>query len=172
MECERCKKAEATIHLTEIIKDVKSELHLCEACARDVGLNAKLSNFSLSVPEMLSFLDLNEVDQTADELRCKICNYTFIDYNKTGKLGCPDCYQSFAEPMKSIVSSYHGEQRHIGKLPLYTIDSIKEPARVARVPEIKDSISDLQRQLEYALDEERYEDAAVLRDRLKEINED
>jgi hypothetical protein len=43
---------EATVHLTEIIKNVKSEVHLCEACARGIGLNSKLSNFSLTVPDM------------------------------------------------------------------------------------------------------------------------
>ena len=99
MECERCKKNEATIHLTEIIKDIKSEVHLCEACAREVGLNAKLSNFSLSMPEMLSFLDLTEIDSTAEDFYCKVCGYSYLEYNKTGKLGCPDCYISFKESL-------------------------------------------------------------------------
>jgi len=171
MECERCKKCEATIHLTEIIKDVKSEIHLCEACAREVGLNAKLSNFSLSIPEMLSFLDITEIDENVEDARCKTCNRSFIEYNKTGKLGCPDCYDSFYDSMKSVVVSYHGDKKHVGKSPRYTIESIRETVTV-NAPGKNKSLSELQRQLENAVMEERYEDAAVLRDRLKEVMED
>ncbi len=168
MECERCKKNEATIHLTEIIKDVKSEVHLCEACAREVGLNAKLSNFSLSMPEMLSFLDLTEIDNTAEDFYCKVCGYSYLEYNKTGQLGCPDCYISFKESLDSIISGYHGDKKHMGKFPRYSSDSFKESIAVKTYMRV-DSVEGIKKELDLAVFEERYEDAAVLRDRLKEL---
>ncbi len=166
MECERCKKHEATIHLTEIIKDVKSELHLCESCAKEVGLNAKLSNFSLSMPEMLSFLDLSDIDGSAQDVHCRSCNYSFLQYGKTGALGCPDCYDSFRESLEPIIAGYHGERKHIGKSPRFSADSFRETV-LARKTGTESSMDDLKKELETAVSEERYEDAAVLRDRLK-----
>src|SRR5512136_920682 len=100
MLCERCKNIEATIHLTEIIKDLKSELHLCENCAREIGLNSKLSNFSLSIPEMLSFLDVDEVDEYVNGSICRTCGLSFVDYSRESKLGCPDCYRYLGESLK------------------------------------------------------------------------
>ena len=115
MLCERCQKKEATIHLTEIIKDVKSEVHLCENCAREIGLNSKLSNFSLSVPEMLSFLEINEVDDANDAVTCENCGLTYTEYRKKGKLSCPECYLYMKDSLEPVIMGYHGEKRHIGK---------------------------------------------------------
>ena len=80
MFCERCKNSEATIHLSEVIKDMKSEVHLCEGCAREVGLNTKISNFSLSLPEMLTFLNVDEVTDYKDGKHCSTCGSDFLDY--------------------------------------------------------------------------------------------
>ena len=170
MFCERCKKVEATIHLTEIIKDVKSEVHLCENCARDIGLNSKLSNFSLTIPEMLSFLDVNEVGEGTDGITCKKCGQTFMDYKRDGKLGCPDCYLYIGDSLKSIIAGYHGENRHIGKHPNnfeFLPDAvIEQPVQLKE----KNSINELREQLNIAVSEERYEDAALLRDKIKELD--
>ena len=117
MQCERCKNTEATIHLTEIIKDVKSEVHLCENCARGIGLNSKLSNFSLTIPEMLSFLDINEVEDYDDGSICKSCGLTFMNYSREGKLGCPDCYRYLSDSLKSVIFGYHGATKYLGKHP-------------------------------------------------------
>jgi hypothetical protein len=92
MYCERCKKNEATIHLSEIMKDIKSEVHLCEHCAREVGLNTKISNFTLTLPEMLTFMNVDEVNDFQGKKRCSTCGCDFIEYKTNGKLGCPDCY--------------------------------------------------------------------------------
>lgn len=170
MYCERCRDGEATIHLTEIIKDVKSELHLCEKCARDIGLNAKLSNFSLSIPEMLSFLDVNEIEGCPEGSACATCGVTFLDYSREGRLGCPDCYEYLGESLHSVIAGYHGATRHAGKHPLAGDDSAayvlpsREGIRPARMK--AEEYRDL---LEQAVREERYEEAAVLRDALREL---
>ena len=81
MICERCKKRDSTVHLTEIIKSVRSEVHLCEQCARDIGFNAKLSNYSLSIPDMLSFLDDDMAEN--DTGVCPCCGSTAAGFGMT-----------------------------------------------------------------------------------------
>lgn len=171
MFCEKCKHNEATVHLTEIIKNVKSEVHLCEACAREIGLNSKLANFNLTVPDMLSFLDLEEAGELVDANRCRGCGYTFLDYRKTGKLGCPECYRYLRSSLDQVVAGYHGGKRHVGKMPLNYIE-MKAPVRALpdknlKLAEKTDTIVDLKKKLEQAVEEERYEEAAVLRDRIR-----
>ncbi len=170
MFCERCKNIEATIHLTEIIKDVKSELHLCENCAREIGLNSKLSNFSLSIPEMLSFLDIDEVDDYVNGSVCKSCGMSFVDYSRESKLGCPDCYRYLGESLKSVIAGYHGAVKHTGKHPNNPvgITSITyEKTVVAANP--KKSMEELKNLLNRAVADERYEEAALLRDKIREL---
>jgi len=159
------------VHLTEIIKNVKSEVHLCETCAREIGLNSKLANFNLTVPDMLSFLEVEEAGDLVDANRCRGCGYTFLDYKKTGKLGCPECYRYLRSSLDPVVASYHGEKRHVGKMPLNYIE-MKAPVRVLpdkniKVAEKTDAIADLKRKLAQAVEEERYEEAAVLRDQIR-----
>ena len=166
MLCEKCHKEQASIHLTEIIKDVKSEVHLCENCARNIGLNSKISNFSISVPEMLSFLDVSEVDETNDLVKCKTCGLSFMDYNKDGKLGCPDCYKYLQDSLDTVIISYHGEKKHIGKFPENTVIKTKQIA-VKAEKKVNSSLNDLELELNNAVLDERFEDAAMLRDEIK-----
>jgi len=167
MLCEKCRNREATIHLTEIIKDVKSEVHLCEICAREIGLNSKLSNFSISVPEMLSFLDIEELDNLKDENMCQNCGFTYMDYNRTGKLGCPDCYAYLDEHLRSVIIGYHGSDKHVGKSPDNHLSPLESKDSASAKND--ESAEMLQRQLEKAVLEERYEEAAILRDRINDI---
>ena len=169
MFCERCKKNEATIHLSEVVKNIKSEVHLCEQCAREVGLNTKISNFSLSLPEMLNFLNVDEASDFKDRKRCQSCGCSFSDYRKNGKLGCPDCYDYLADELAPVLASFFADKRHIGKSPLIpasgktTIFNITEPRA-------EPDIDALRSELEAAVRDERYEDAAVLRDRIRELS--
>jgi protein arginine kinase activator len=170
MLCERCKKEEASIHLTEIIKDVKSEVHLCETCARDIGLNSKLSNFSLSVPEMLSFLEIDEVKGNEEQTMCKTCGLTFLQYSGNGKLGCPDCYTWLENPLSSVIKSYHGDRKHIGKAPRNFCNN-ETTGTVEKKIEQSMTVQELRTLLQNAVMEERYEEAAVLRDSINNAME-
>ncbi|MDY6933530.1 MAG: UvrB/UvrC motif-containing protein [Spirochaetota bacterium] len=173
MICERCGQSEATIHLTEIVKDIKSEVHLCEECARMNGLNTELSNFSISLPEMLSFLEVGDCDDALETYKCVKCNLSYLEYKKKGKLGCPDCYKYLWSALEPVISSYHCDKKHIGKFPLYCIDNGNSDEVLDDITSKKlledTGISELARKLEIAVLEERYEDAAQYRDKIKEI---
>ena len=178
MHCEKCKKRDATVHLTEIVKKVKAEIHLCEKCASQFGLNSKLSSFSLSVPDMLSFLNVAEVGNVDDTDVCLACGLSYLEYRRSGKLGCSECYKYMKFALGSIISSYHGESKHIGKVPFnYNKDTSPEPVLLeAKASVIKSGkrLEDLKSMLDSAVFEERYEDAARFRDmmsRLKELED-
>jgi protein arginine kinase activator len=169
MFCERCKKNEATIHLSEVVKNNKSEVHLCEQCARDVGLNTKISNFTLSLPEMLTFLNIDEVSDFREHRRCHSCGSSFMDYRKNGKLGCPDCYNFLSEKLAPVLLSFFADKRHIGKSP--RVSEIQKSVHVEFTRDsVEPDIETLRSELESAVNDERYEDAALLRDRIKEIS--
>jgi len=172
MKCEKCRQNDATIHLTEIIKNVKSEFHLCEKCARLVGINSKFSNFSLSVPDMLSFLDLDEVGDAVDSTVCANCGLTFLEYKRVGKLGCPRCYNYLKSSLEPVIRSYHGSYGHAGKVPSNYVEANDCPAVFledkSREGEREKSLVELRSMLQSAIGDERYEDAAVLRDRIRD----
>ncbi len=175
MMCEKCRKNEATVHLTEIIKNVKSEVHLCEGCAREIGLNSKLSNFSLTVPDMLSFLNVDEAGEIVDSHHCKRCGTTFVDYKKTGKLGCPECYRYIKSALDPVIANYHGEKKHIGKMPSNFIE-MKSTGKIflettTRVAEKTETLTELEKKLDLAVKDERYEEAAVFRDKIKKYKQ-
>ena len=169
MFCERCKKNEATIHLSEVIKDMQSEIHLCEACANEVGLNAKISNFSISIPEMLTFMNVDEITDYNDGKFCAACGSSFIDYKRDGKLGCPECYNNMSEFITPVLTGCHGEKRHIGKSPIYNEKAYYSDDELRDYRVNAENADDLQAQLNAAVNEERYEEAAILRDKIREL---
>lgn len=173
MLCERCKKKPATVHLTEVIKDIRSEIHICEECAREIGLNSKLTGFSLSISEMLTFLESGEGSTGTGDNRCPRCGTTFSDYRKDEKIGCPECYFYIIDSLKPILSGMHGDRKHTGKKPLlYGIiqDETRYEKDIPGDDIITTSTESLEDQLRKAVQEERYEEAARLRDRIRCIS--
>ncbi len=169
MICERCKKNEATVHLTEVIKDIRSEIHICEDCARVIGLNSKLSGFSLPVSEMLSFLESGSIQTENENGCCPRCGTGIIDYRRDERLGCPECYHYLRDSLMPIITSYHENKKFIGKTPLlYGIMPCLEKKQSQSNVNVKENenytLDELRKQLDEAVKNERYEDAAVLRD--------
>ena len=175
MLCQNCEKNEANIRYTQIINGVKKEIALCSNCARKLGIddlkmpinfNSFLGDFfnDYAETEFLPMLQTNE-------LKCKTCGMTYNDFINTGVFGCSDCYEVFSNPIDSLLKNLHGTSKHIGRLPKGKAEKLnvenienknkKEPA------ESKKEM--LQKELEKAIKEERYEDAAKLRDELKEM---
>jgi len=174
MICENCVKKDATIHLTEIGKNIKSESHLCEHCARDIRINFNTESHPETLQEMLYLLDYKEI-KNARNFVCMNCGMSISELKKDKRFGCPQCYNYFNKPVKSIVS-YHGkETKHIGKIPhKYLNDNLENFAdeiEVVAVEEIitDNNISDLREKLKSAVTEERYEEAAIIRDLVKEL---
>lgn len=146
------------MHLTEIIKGVRSEVHLCEHCARDIGLNSKLNSYSVSVPDMLSYLDEGIKGDNPEEV-CGVCGISSADLESSGKVGCTHCYEALSRSIHALFPE--GKEPYAGKQP-----AAGSPSPVAD-PEPAEGASALLRQLDEAVQDERYEDAAKIRDLIR-----
>ena len=162
MLCELCKQTQATVHLTEIVNDQMTELHLCEACANQKGAQVE-SHFGLS--DLLSGLADFGKTQEPEEISakaCPNCGMTYEDFRKVGRLGCSECYPTFKRSLGSLLKRIHGSPIHLGKSPMRLIKT----AKVA-----KTEIADLKHKLEQAIENEEFEEAARLRDQIRRFEQ-
>ena len=103
------------------------------------------------------------------ELKCDNCNMTYDEFVNKGKFGCPKCYDTFSSKIDSILKRLHGSNRYIGKKALNSknINVIKEEKLEERKENTE--LEKLQNDLKKAIAEERYEAAAVLRDKINNL---
>ena len=161
MQCSICKEKPATVHLTQIVGEKMQKLDLCEECAKLKGVNDPTS-FSLADADVLFGLGASqEIEQaTGMETKCPRCGFTQADFKKSGRLGCPECYKTFAEGLEGLLKSMHKGTRHVGKVP--------ESLRKNR--DLDNRLETLQKRLAKAIEEEDFEEAAILRDEIKQTN--
>ena len=117
MLCCICKEKEAKVHLTQIQGDKMQKVDLCEECAKHKGVNDP-AGFSLA-DLLLGLGASEELTQGGGdtELKCPKCGFTQADFKKTGRLGCAECYATFAEGLEGLLKTMHKGTRHVGKLP-------------------------------------------------------
>jgi protein arginine kinase activator len=162
MLCQDCKKNEATIRLTQIIQNKKVELNLCKTCAEKRGFHNPFEKIPFPLAEFLTGMlreNTKQYGENMQELKCPNCGFTFGDFSKTGRLGCGSCYTAFRTQLKDLLRKVHGSHEHHGKTPATSLDELK-PIREERK---------LKEQLRKAIETENFEEAAQIRDRLKEL---
>ncbi len=163
MLCAICKQREARIHLTQIVGDKIQKVDLCEQCAKAKGV---MDSTSYALADLLLGMESSAEPQTeppkrrTNEPTCSRCGMTIGDFKKIGRLGCPACYDTFREPISTMLRTMHRGLRHVGKVPK-SIRSTKD---------LTEQIKQLQAQLKKAIEDENFELAAVLRDQIKELN--
>ena len=161
MQCSVCKEKPATVFLTHIENDKMHKVNLCEDCAKKKGVDNP-TTFSLADADLLLGLGAaQEVAQTAGgvDLKCPRCGFSQADFKKSGRLGCPECYRTFAEGLAGLLKTMHKGTRHTGKAP--------EALRATR--ENADRMKSLQTKLAKAIKDENYEQAALVRDEIKQL---
>lgn len=161
MLCNVCEKNEAKVHLTQMVEGKIKKVDLCETCAKDKGIDDP-TGFSLA--DVLTGMEAVQkpevpVAESITHLECDSCGYTQAEFKKTGRLGCTHCYDIFEEGLEQVFRSMHRGTRHTGKVP--------EKLRSSK--ELQDRSQDLQTRLDEAVQTENFEQAAVLRDELKEV---
>ena len=161
MVCDACKQQQATVHLTEIVNGQMTELHLCEACANQKGAQVE-SHFGLSdlLAGLADFGKPQEPEiETTPAKACPNCGMTYEDFRKVGRLGCGECYVTFKRSLSSLLKRIHGSTHHLGKAP----------ARLVKPPRMKIELADMKKRLEQAIEMEEFEQAARLRDQIREM---
>ena len=90
---------------------------------------------------------------------CDECGYTPREFKKTGRLGCESCYATFANLLSPALAGMHKGERHKGKVP----------ARAVERKTYEDRLNSLEGDLQLAIEEEHYEDAARVRDEILDL---
>jgi protein arginine kinase activator len=159
MLCDICGKNAATVHLTEIIDDQMNELHLCEECAHQKSAQME-SQFGLSalLGGMAEFGKPSKEAET-ETAKCSACGLTYADFKKIGRLGCGECYTAFKKYLGPLLKRIHGSSQHMGK----------EPFKAGKAPRKKMDIQELRTKLQSAIQMEAFEEAARIRDQIKEL---
>jgi protein arginine kinase activator len=155
MVCDICKKTEATVHLTQIIDGKVLKVDLCEVCAKAKGVQEAVTG---PLSDLLGGLGVGEETQAPGvNLRCETCGMTQEDFKKTGRLGCAECWETFAEGLATLLKAMHRSDRHVGKVPGKAVHTIV----------ISEKIKELSGELQKAVHDEQYEQAAKLRDEIR-----
>jgi protein arginine kinase activator len=162
MSCDQCHEREAVIHLTQIVNEQVTTLHLCERCAAEKGVESPGGVTKTPLGSFLAAMgkgpELAPVARGADT--CVRCGASFQDFRESGRLGCPECYQAFEAPLRDLLRRLHGSTVHLGER--------YAESGPASVPEERPrAAAELREQLRVAVEAENFELAAELRDRLR-----
>jgi protein arginine kinase activator len=169
MLCDNCKKNNASVHITKFVNGLKQETNLCDNCAHELnGLNlAEVSNMgfgnTFTVQDLLGGI-IDYVNQSSKNninhvATCKKCGMTYIEFRKTGLMGCSECYDSFKTSLIPLIKRVQGNIEHVGKIPKKTGKEIIE----------RKQILSLKEKLNRAILAEEYEKAAMIRDQIREL---
>ena len=142
-----------------VTEDHYEELHLCEECYHKFFYEPQQAG---GIPKGGAGQG-EESDETSllNQRECSVCGVKFVEFRNTGRLGCPHDYQEFREELLPLLENIHGETRHCGKTP----------RRLPHNKQTQSELLQLRKQLQQAVTREAYEDAAQLRDKIRQLEE-
>jgi protein arginine kinase activator len=146
------------VHLTDIVSGQKREVHLCQGCAEKREI---LKHQELNLSAILQTVIGQHVGPLTDELArltCPSCGIKYMEFKAEGRLGCPQDYEVFRTALAPLLQKIHRAARHVGKVP---VRAVRNAARQAELMEIR-------QQLRRAVETEAYEEAARLRDLIRQ----
>jgi len=196
MKCQKCAKP-AMVHLTEIVSDndvppgmgsgskKAMEIHLCLGHAIEMGLVMPGSDVP---PQALAMAASDEPAATGstaivpapveskglavsrerqakatDAMTCPHCGTNWADFKQAGVMGCSHDYELFAGKLLPLLKrAQEGSVDHVGKVP---------SRKKSRDTERQVVTLRLRRELQKAVDQEKYEEAAQLRDQLRQMEQ-
>lgn len=178
MLCDKCKTKEATFHYKVTTGGKTTETRLCADCAKELGISSESIFGSKKMSLLNDFVSDEEVfgnlfngllgksmgtayegAKQASRLVCPSCGMSESELSRNGKLGCSQCYKTFATMLSPTILKIHGNVEHTGK----------SPAGFAEKKTKLDEIKSLKRKLETAIEAQEYEEAARLRDAIKAL---
>lgn len=160
MLCQRCHKNMATVRYAEVVNGKVTDLHLCSDCLA-VHQEGASAGFELSGPVGASRVAAarSEAARVRAPRVCKSCGTHLSNAIEAGTLGCSECYSAFADAIEPMLMELHGGLGHVGKNPQV------DDSRVA----LRTDLQTKRSMLRNAVRDERYEQAALLRDEIQEL---
>ncbi|MBQ9298658.1 MAG: UvrB/UvrC motif-containing protein [Clostridia bacterium] len=180
MLCQNCNKNEANVRYTQIINGEKKEMFLCEECSKKLGIDSMALSLPISFSNFFGDLldeynsDFMPLLKRPDEIKCDKCNTTYSEFVQTGKFGCDSCYDAFSERIDPLLKRLHGSNRYSGrKAELNKIDNTVEANTASteneKTTSNENKIEVLREKLKQLVKEEKYEEAAKVRDEIKSL---
>lgn len=154
VKCDMCDR-EASVHEVVVVNGERRERHLCEEHAQESGVLPTKPGPDTINAMMQKMVALGESVTTG--ATCPTCGLSFAKFRAEGLLGCPACYDAFAERLVPLlVRAHDGGDHHVGRVP----------RRAGALVERQQRLMALRRELGEAVAQEQYERAARLRDEI------
>lgn len=162
MVCDSCSERDAVVHLTQVVNGAVTQVHLCEKCAAEKGVETTVAAPPTPLTSLLQSVQQQMASNPSDQSRCGFCQASYKDFRASGRLGCSRCYGTFEAQLRDLLQRVHGASRHTGRQ--YAPPAPDQLQRASTVLELRE-------QLRRAIELEQFEQAARLRDQLKEVAE-
>jgi len=165
MRCDNCGEREAVIHLTQIVDNTVTTLHLCEQCAAEKGVDTAEQVAKYPLGDFLASLGEGAAAEggAGADAACPSCGATLRDFRQTGRLGCAECYATFAPQLRDLLRRIHGTTQHEGER--YRGPGGGAPGRAGK--DGAAGLAELKERLRHAIEAEDFEEAARLRDAIR-----
>lgn len=156
MKCEACHCNDATVQVKQVTDGQVREVYLCAVCAEKNGLKSPgvMADFLFGAAASMEPPLASTVET---QKSCPACHLRGRDFQKTNRLGCAQCYETFAETLGPMIESMHRATRHQGKTPANET--------------MRRSIEALRAKLSRAVNRQAFEEAATLRDEIKALEQ-
>ncbi|MFM2141112.1 MAG: hypothetical protein RLZZ25_1377 [Gemmatimonadota bacterium] len=161
MVCDQCRERDAVVHLTQIVGQTVAQVHLCEKCAAERGIETTVAEPTHPLGDFLQAVQQQAAQLPGDAARCAYCGTSLRDFRASGRLGCAQCYGAFDQSLRELLRRVHGATRHEGWR--YEVAS----ADTGAPPDREVTLSALRERLRRAVADEAFETAAALRDEIR-----
>jgi len=156
MKCEVCHLNDAARAVTRVVDGEARELYVCDACARVSAAAPAEAPDSHSLTDVLFSIGVPvPPSRKAADAVCPVCGLSRGDLRATHRLGCPHCFETFETDVRTFLSAH---------VPT-TSRSREDPGEAMRGR----VVARLREELEHAVREERFEDAAKLSERIHSL---
>src|SRR5688500_7806151 len=158
MMCDVCRERDASVHLTRVVQGEVTLQYLCPKCAAELGIETVASTPQTVLGEVLNAVQQQGNTNPLESVHCSLRGKTLKDLRSTGSLGCARCYDACEASMRELLRKVHGNAQHVGRKYVAPMPEIS--ARASTLGELRD-------RLRRAIDNEEFELAASIRDKLK-----
>jgi protein arginine kinase activator len=166
MKCDFC-DSKATVFLTQLVEGQMKKVCLCDKCAKERGVTDP-TGFSLAdlllggIPGGPGTGAVGKSTTTSfGSKRCPSCGFTLDDLRRVRRFGCGDCYQTFRDEVMPMLKGLHKGATHAGKVP----------EGLMAVQFHHQRLEELRSRLDQAITSENYEEAAGIRDEIRNLGE-
>lgn len=166
MLCDQCRERDAVVHLTQIVGQSVAQVHLCELCAAERGIETTVSEPKHPLGDFLQAVQQQASQLPGDLPRCAYCGTSLQEFRASGRLGCAHCYAAFDQSLRELLRRVHGATRHAGWRPTAPVgEGSSAPGELDPVSRVEA----LREELARAVAAEAFESAAALRDQIRAL---